>query len=127
MGTLLDQHLLGRRIVAIAIAYVVVLSTVIASFASARAAAEALAEPLGVICHSENAGVPSPLGGDNSTRRCIDDCCTGCLPLTALLPTPVVLRMAPLQIIAARPFAAAVFGGRLDSKSHRSRAPPQTA
>jgi hypothetical protein len=123
VGTHLDQRSLGWRIVAT----VVVLSTVIASFAAARTAAEALAAPLGVICHSENAGVPSPLGDDNSTRRCIDDCCTGCLPLTAVLPTPVVLHMAPLPIIAARPFAAAVFGGRPYSKSHRSRAPPQTA
>jgi hypothetical protein len=126
VGTHLDQHLLGRRIVAIVAAYAIVLSTVIASFAAARTAADAFGDPLGVICHSENAGVASPLGDDNSPRRCTDDCCTGCLPLTALLPTPVVLRMAPLPIVAARPFARAVFGGRLDCKSHRSRAPPQT-
>jgi hypothetical protein len=125
MGVHFDQHSLGRRIVAIAAAYVIALSALIASFAAARAAAVAIVDPLGVICHIGSGSAPSPSGNEGDARHCIDACSAGCLPLAALPPPPGVVHTAPLPIPLAKPVAVPVVADRLDLKSHRSRAPPQ--
>jgi hypothetical protein len=117
---------LRRRIVALAAAYAIALASLIASFGAASAAAEAAAAPSGIICHTLVAGDQAPASGDTNNKHCIDNCCTGCLMLMAAVPPP------PAKIIGA-PLAAsktiaspqniALVGG-LETKDHRSRAPP---
>jgi hypothetical protein len=120
---------LRRRIVALAAAYAIALSSLLASFGAASAAADAAAAPNGVICHTLVADDQAPASGDTNTKRCIDDCCTGCLMLMAAVPEP------PEKIVGA-PLSASqsiappqniVLVGGLETKDHRSRAPPPAA
>ena len=119
---------LRRRIVALAAAYAIALSSLIASFGAASAAAAA-AGPTGVICHTLVAGDETPASGDTNSKHCADNCCIGCLMLMAALPPP------PAKIIGA-PLSASqsiapaqniVLVGGLETKDHRSRAPPPAA
>jgi len=120
---------LRRRIVALAAAYAIALSSLIASFASASAAAEAATAPDGIIiiCHTVVVGdeTPSPADQTNS-KHCVDNCCIGCLMLMAAVPAPPAkITGAPLsasQSIA--PPQNNVLVGGLQTKDHRSRAPP---
>jgi len=120
---------LRRRIVALAAAYAIALSSLIASFGAASAAATAAAAPSAIICHTLVAGDETPASGDTNTKHCIDNCCIGCLMLMAAVPPP------PAKIIGA-PLAASqsiappqniVLVGGLETKDHRSRAPPLAA
>jgi hypothetical protein len=122
---------LRRRIVALAAAYAIALSSLIATFASARAAAEAAIAPDGIIiCHTVVASdeAPSPADQTNS-KHCVDNCCTGCLMLMAAVPPP------PAKIIGAllsasqsiAPPQNIVLVGGIETKDHRSRAPPPAA
>jgi hypothetical protein len=115
--------------VALAAAYAMALSSLIANFSGAQMAAAAAVQPGGIICHTDFAGghAPSPDSGTNKT--CIDDCCTGCLTLTAALPpAPANADAIPLSAsVRIVPLAVAVFVSGPRTKSHRSRAPPQTA
>jgi hypothetical protein len=119
---------LRRRIVALAAAYAIALSSLIASFGAASAAAAAAA-PNGVICHTLVAGDEAPSSGDTNTKHCIDNCCIGCLMLMAAVPSPPAkMTGAPLsasQSIA--PPGNIVLDGALQTKDHRSRAPPLAA
>ena len=72
-----------RRIVALAAAYAIVLSGLIASFGAARAAAEAAAQPGEILCHSVAASQPAPSTDDSNGKVCVDACCVGCLALMA--------------------------------------------
>ena len=119
---------LRRRIVALAAAYAIALSSLIASFGAASAAAAAAA-PNGVICHTLVAGDQAPSSGDTNGKHCADNCCIGCLMLIAAMPPP------PAKIIGA-PLSASqtvtapeniVLSGGLQTKDHRSRAPPLAA
>jgi hypothetical protein len=120
---------LRRRIVALAAAYAVALSGLIASFGAASAAAEAAAAPNGIICHTPVAGDQSPASGDTNTKQCIDNCCVGCLMLLAAAPPPPAkitgTPLAASQSIA--PPQSVILTGGLKTKDHRSRAPPQAA
>jgi hypothetical protein len=119
---------LRRRIVALAAAYAIALSSLIASFGAASAAAAAAA-PNGIICHTLVAGDEAPSSGDTNTKHCIDNCCIGCLMLMAAVPPPPAkITGAPLaasQSIA--PPQNIVLVGGLETKDHRSRAPPLAA
>ena len=119
---------LRRRIVALAAAYAIALSSLIASFGAASAAAAAAA-PNGIICHTLVAGDEAPSSGDTNTKHCIDNCCIGCLMLMAAVPPPPAkITGAPLaasQSIA--PPQNIVLVGALQTKDHRSRAPPLAA
>jgi hypothetical protein len=119
---------LRRRIVALAAAYAIALSSLIASFGAASAAAAA-AGPTGIICHTLVAGDEAPASGDTNSKHCIDDCCIGCLMLMAAVPPPPAkIFRAPLsasQSIA--PPQNIVLVGGLETKDHRSRAPPPVA
>jgi hypothetical protein len=122
---------LRRRIVALAVAYAIALASLIASFGAASAAAEAATAPGGIIiCHTIVAGseTPSPADQTNS-KHCVDNCCIGCLMLMAALPPPPAkITAAPLsasQSIAPRQNIVLV--GGLQTKDHRSRAPPLAA
>ncbi|MGB6963709.1 MAG: hypothetical protein WBD90_04300 [Xanthobacteraceae bacterium] len=103
------------------------------AIALAGMAAAAAAQPGGTICHTDFAGghapspAPSPDSGTHKT--CIDDCCTGCLTLTASLPPAPVNAgtIPPSASVRIVPLAVAVFVSTLRTKSHRARAPPQTA
>jgi hypothetical protein len=119
---------LRRRIVALAAAYAIALASLIASFGAASAAVAAAA-PNGIICHTLVAGDEAPSSGDTNTKHCIDNCCIGCLMLMAAVPPP------PAKITGAPPAASQsiappqtiVLVGGLQSKDHRSRAPPLAA
>ena len=119
---------LRRRIVALAAAYAIALSSLIASFGAASAAAAAAA-PNGIICHTLVAGDEAPSSGDTNAKHCIDNCCIGCLMLMAAVPPPPAkITGAPLS--ASQPVAPPqiiVLVGGLQTKDHRSRAPPLAA
>jgi hypothetical protein len=119
---------LRRRIVALAAAYAIALSSLIASFGAASAAAAAAA-PNGIICHTLVAGDEAPASGDTNNKHCIDNCCIGCLMLMAAVPPPPAkIVLAPLSASQsiAPPQNIALVGG-LKTKDHRSRAPPLAA
>jgi hypothetical protein len=120
---------LRRRIVALAAAYAIALASLIASSGAASAAAAAAAAPSGIICHTLVAGDEAPVSGDTNNKHCIDNCCIGCLMLMAAVPPPPAKNFrAPLsasQSIA--PSQNIVLSGGLETKDHRSRAPPPAA
>jgi hypothetical protein len=133
VNTFFRKRLLQKRIIALAAAYAIALSGLIASFGGAQMAAAAAAQP-GIICHTDFAGVPAPspdggTGKNDSNKTCIDDCCTGCLMLTAALPPPPVTAVAIPRSVSERvaPPAIAVLVSGPETKSHRSRAPPRQA
>ena len=120
---------LQRRIVALAAAYAIALASLIASFGAASTAAAAAAAPNGIICHTLVAGDQAPTPGETNSKHCADNCCIGCLMLIAAMPPP------PAKIIGA-PLSASqtvtapeniVLSGGLQTKDHRSRAPPLAA
>ena len=121
---------LRRRIVALAAAYAIALSSLIASFGAASAAADAAVAPTaGIICHTLVAGDEAPASGDTNTKHCIDNCCIGCLMLMAAVPPPPAkIFRAPLSASQsiALPQNIVLVGG-LETKDHRSRAPPLAA
>jgi hypothetical protein len=119
---------LQRRIVALAAAYAIALASLIASFGAASAAAAAAA-PSGIICHTLVTGDEAPASGDTHTKHCIDNCCIGCLMLLAAVPPPPAkITGAPLSAgQAVAPPRNIVLTGGLETKDHRSRAPPPAA
>jgi hypothetical protein len=122
---------LRRRIIALVAAYTIALSSLLASYGAARAAAEAAGVPGGVICHTLVAGQqsPSPLSDQTNGKICVDNCCVGCLMLlAALLPPPEKLAGTPHSASETLTLPAiAVLAAGLETKSHRSRAPPLPA
>jgi hypothetical protein len=123
------KRTLPRRIIALAAAYAIALSSLIASFGAAQASAAATAIPGGILCHTVDTGQSSPSPDETNGKLCVDSCCIGCLMMTAALPTPPA-NAAPLpQSVSHRvaPLEIAALGGRREAKSHRSRAPPLVA
>jgi hypothetical protein len=120
---------LRRRIIALAAAYAIALSSLLASFGAARAAAETAAVPGGIICHSILAGQPAPASDESNGKTCVGSCCVGCLMLMAALPPPPASAAPLLQAPSHRlaPLDAAILTGGPGTKSHRSRAPPLPA
>ena len=119
---------LRRRIVALAAAYAIALSSLVASFGAASAAAAAAA-PNGIICHTVVAGDEAPSSGDTNAKHCIDNCCIGCLMLMAAMPSPPA-KMTGAPLSASQSIAPpqnVVLVGGLQTKDHRSRAPPLAA
>jgi hypothetical protein len=117
---------LKRRIIALVAAYAIALSSLIASFGAARAAAEIAAVPGGIICHSALAGQQAPSRDEGNGKPCADCCCAGCMMTVAAMPPPpvndiVALRSAGKAV--ARPAIVGLSGGP-NTSSHRSRAPP---
>jgi hypothetical protein len=123
-----SKRLLRKRLIALAAAYAIALSGLIANFGGAQMAAAA-AQPGGIICHTDFAGQPAPSPDGSTGKVCIDDCCTGCLMLMAALPPPPVNAIAIPQSAGERiaPRAVAVIVSGPEIKSHRSRAPPLPA
>jgi hypothetical protein len=117
---------LRRRIVALAAAYAIALSGIIANFGASGAAAAESSTPGTVTCHTEIAGDPSPTDDQDNGKACADSCCIGCLMLTAALPPPSATPMgalrSPGQILP--PPVVSGFASSPQSKSNQSRAPP---
>ena len=131
MGRTFANRSLRRRLIALAPAYAIALSSLVASFGAARAAAEMAALPGGVICHSV-AGEQAPSDRTNdktSNNKTCSDCCTGCLmTMAALPPSPagsVAVSLSATAVVHL--VTTAVAAGAPESKSHRSRAPPYDA
>jgi hypothetical protein len=128
------KRLLQKRLVALAAAYAIALAGLIANFGGAQMAAAAAAQPGGIICHTDFAGGPAPSADTDSNKTdsnktCIDDCCTGCLMLSAALPEPPANADTIPRSVSTRiaPLAVAALVASPQTKSHQSRAPPLTA
>jgi hypothetical protein len=117
---------LAQRVIALAAAYAIALSSLIASFSAVRAAvADATASDI-VICQRTLLGQTAP-GSDHGD--CSASCCLGCLTLLAAVPPPpttvIALERSPGQLLALPVTLDLPFNPQ--TKSHRSRAPPQPA
>jgi hypothetical protein len=115
-----------RRVIALTAAYAIALSSLIASFSAVRAAvADATSSDI-VICQRTLVGQTAP-GSDHGD--CSASCCVGCLMLLAAVPPPpmasVVVEQSLGQLLAL-PVAISIAAGP-QTKSNRSRAPPQSA
>ena len=114
---------LRQRIVALAAAYAVALSGLMASLAGAQAAAEAIHPSEGILCHSSAAGQQEP-ASDRSDGKICADCCIGCLVTAATVP-PQSLAVAPhsfshrIAILTRLLLVASA-----EFNSYRSRGPP---
>ena len=82
------KRLLQKRFIALAAAYAFVLAGLFANLSGAQMAAAAATQPDFVLCHNDGADNPAPSPDDGTSKTCIDDCCTGCLTLSAALPQP---------------------------------------
>lgn len=119
---------LWQRVVALTAAYAIALASLIATFGAARAAADLATTPGAVICHTVVAGDQAPVPASGQSNHCADNCCIGCLTLLAALPPTPKIAGVPLPISQpVRPPQIIVLSAGLQTKHHRSRAPPQTA
>jgi len=125
VGTIFAKRPLQRRITVLAAAYAIALASLIANFVAARAAAEAINQPDGVICHGSGAERPAPVPDESSGKICVDSCCIGCLTIVAALPSPVVTAAVP-HSLSQRPalLTRFVLAAGTDFNAHRSRGPP---
>lgn len=123
------QSVWRKRIVALATAYVVAISGLLASFGAARAAADGTFDPLAAICHHGPAGPSDPFDSHSNGNSCISSCCIGCLTPVAALPPPPITIVPSSVAISHRvvPPAVVTLGAIRPTKSHRSRAPPYAA
>jgi hypothetical protein len=118
---------LSRRVVALAAAYAIALSGLIASFGAAQVAAEALTQPGGVLCHSSGADQPATSPDGNKPKICVDDCCVGCLAMPGTLPPPTVVARLQSSTERVATLTSFTLVRTADSHYHRSRAPPPAA
>jgi hypothetical protein len=128
MGRKLAKPTIGRRIVALAMAYAIVLSSLLASLTAASAAAAELADGSVPICHA--AAGSSPAGSpDRDAHKLCTACCIGCLTSAATQPPPpAVVAGAPHSPLRklTNGTAGVLAVGR-QTRSHQSRAPPPRA
>jgi hypothetical protein len=124
------QRPLRQRVIALAAAYAIALSSLIASFGAAQAAAEAAINPGGIICHNSLAGQQTPSPAGDNGKTCLDCCCgAGCTMTLAALPAPPA-SAAPLPQTASQrvaPPTTFIPGRSAEGQLHRSRAPPLPA
>jgi hypothetical protein len=116
---------LRRRVIALAAAYVIAVSSVITSFVAAQAAAEASAQPDVVICHSSLADEPARGPQDSNGNLCIKSC-VGCITSLAMAIPPTVSADRTPQSAFKRldPPARVVRIAGAKFNAHRSRGPP---
>jgi hypothetical protein len=116
---------LRRRVIALAAAYVIALSSVIASFVAAQAAAETAAQPDVVICHSSLGEQPARGSQDGNGNLCIKSC-VGCITSLAMaIPPTVSADRIPQSAFKRLDLPARVVriaGAKFNA--HRSRGPP---
>lgn len=120
------KWLLLRRVVALAAAYAIALSGLIASFNAVRMAVADANSANVVICERAQLGNPTP-GSDLGDLG--KSCCAGCLIQLAAVPPPPNASASAEQSAGELLVLPAAIGFRSDpqTKSHRSRAPPQSA
>lgn len=118
---------LGRRLIALAAAYAIALSSLIVSFGVARAA---IPVPGTITCHSEAGGTTTqPPNGERDGKVCDTSCCIGCLMLVAAVPPPPA-KVTETPRSSGRPLAltaVVAYGPAAHTASHQSRAPPRAA
>ena len=114
-----------RRIVALAAAYAIALSGLIASFSVIQMPGSFAADQGTVVCHGDAQQHPA---SDDDGKICVS-CCVGCLTSTAILQLPPVdpvpVRHASIAPLGA--IVALVHFARAKTRSHQSRAPPYAA
>jgi hypothetical protein len=124
------QRPLRQRVIALAAAYAIALSSLIASFGAAQAAAEAAFNPGGIICHNSLGGQQTPAPAGDNGKTGLDCCCgAGCTMTLAALPPPAA-GTAPLPLTASRrvaPPTTFIADRSAEGQPHRSRAPPLPA
>jgi hypothetical protein len=122
------ERSLRRRAIALVAAYTIALASLLASFTAARATIDTN-NSLGVICHTLDTGQTNPAGGQDNGKACAENCCIGCLMLTAALPPPPInITNAPQTLGEPLPLPeTTALAGSSFTKSYRSRAPPLTA
>jgi hypothetical protein len=128
VGTVFAKRPLQRRIIAFIAAYAIAVASLIASFGTARAAAEIINQPDGVICHGSGAERPAPVPDENSGKICVETCCIACLSIAAAMPSPVVTAAVP-HSLSQRPalLTRFVLAAGTDFNAHRSRGPPSAS
>ena len=119
------KRALRQRIVALTAAYAIALAGLVANFGAARAAADAIAQPDNVICHSVVADHPAPSPDGTGNAICADCCCIGCLTMAAAVVPPLVAAAIP-HALSRRlaPLTGFVRITGVQSNAHRSRGPP---
>jgi hypothetical protein len=117
---------LRQRVIALAAAYTIALSSVIASFGAAQAAAEAIHQPDGVLCHNSVAvGQPAPPADESNSKICVGSCCIGCLAMAAAVPPRVLTAAVPHSLSQwFAPLKRFILIGSVDFNAPRSRGPP---
>ena len=124
------ERLLQKRFIALTAAYALVLAGLFANLAGAQmTASAATAQSDFVLCHSDSANNPAPSRDGGTSKTCLNDCCTGCLMLSAALPQPPATAIALLSSAGEQiaPHAAVFVVSGPELSSHRSRAPPLPA
>jgi len=116
---------LRRRLVALAAAYAIALSSLIANLSAAQAAAEAINQPDGVLCHSSATEQPAPRSDESNGKICVESCCIGCLTMATAVPPPVpAAALPPALSQRLAPLVRVALAGGTDFNAHRSRGPP---
>jgi hypothetical protein len=120
------RRALRQRIVALAAAYSIALASLIANFGAAQAAADAIAQPDNVICHSVVADQPTPSPDGTANAICADCCCIGCITSLSMAISPTVsAARLPQSAITRLDLPARVVGiAGAKANAHRSRGPP---
>jgi hypothetical protein len=116
---------LRQRVVALAAAYAIALSSLMTSMAAAQAAAEAIKPSEGILCHGNAAEQPAPRSDDSNGKVCVELCCVGCLVMAAAIPPQTLAVEVPhslSQRIVTLTRLVLVAGAKFNS--HRSRGPP---
>ncbi|MGB6535692.1 MAG: hypothetical protein WBF58_06980 [Xanthobacteraceae bacterium] len=130
MGKSFAKPTIGRRIIALATAYVIALSSLVVSLSAGYAAAAELADGSVPICHAGAAAQPSPLGSpDRGAGKLCTACCVGCLTQAAMQPSPPaeVAGTPPSPLRKLTNDAAGVLAVGRQTRAHQSRAPPPRA
>ena len=117
---------LRQRIVALAAAYGIALAGLVANFGAAQAAANAIAQPDNVICHSVVANQPAPSPDGTGNAICADCCCIGCIMSMPMAAAPSAPAVAVPQILVAwlDPLTHSSALPATASNAHRPRGPP---
>ena len=125
LRTTFAKRPLRQRVVALAAACAIALSGLMTSLAAAQAAAEAINQPDGVICHGNGTERPAPVPEENSNKICVASCCIGCLSIAAAV-LPPIMTAAVSHSLSQRPalFSRFVLAAGTDFNAHRSRGPP---
>jgi hypothetical protein len=120
---------LRQCIIALAAAYAVALSGLVASYGLAHAATATAAAPSGIICHTIVDADQAPSPASDPTDHCAANCCVGCIMLLVALPPPPATPVGALQSVGQRlsPPAHVTLAARPETASYRSRAPPSAA